>query len=55
MNIIADFGINSRWWIGVVADPPNWYALDDWLSKGCDIRTEHWLDCDDECDQSFKW
>ena len=38
-------------WIGVIADPPNWYALEDWLSAGCDIVTEPWVNCRGNCFQ----
>ena len=27
-------------WIGVVVDPPHWYALKDWLNAGCTILTD---------------
>ena len=39
-------------WIGVVADPPNWYAIKDWLNEGCRIQTKSWVHCKqfpDEC------
>ena len=35
--LIGDF---YNVWIGVVVDPPNWYALKDWLNAGCDILTK---------------
>ena len=36
-NLISDF---YNVWIGVVVDPPNWYALKDWVNAGCAIRTK---------------
>ena len=40
MKILADFMPNIMpGWIGVVADPPYWYALKDWLNAGCKIQT----------------
>ena len=38
MKILAYFMPNIMpGWVGVVADPPYWYALKDWLNAGCNV------------------
>ena len=32
--------------VGVVAAPPNWYYLEDWLNLGHKIQTENWMYCE---------
>ena len=30
-------------WIGVIIDPPYWYALKDWFNAGWAIRTQEYF------------